>query len=176
MEYRIEKATNKDIGEIESLYNAVCKSLESGENYPGWKVGIYPTRQEADNGLAEDSLFILRYKEAIAGTMILNTTYEDGYNQGRWSNDVEPQNILVIHTLAIHPDFAGHGLAGKMVDYAKSYGKQTGKKVIRIDVTDGNLPAMALYKKHGFKEAGKVDLNRAEHGLPWFLLYEFLLD
>lgn len=172
----IEKATNEDINEIEELYIAVCKSLEVSKNYPGWKEGIYPTRQEAKEGLDEDSLFVLRRNGKIAGTMILNTTCEEGYTQGRWGIKVEPEEILVIHTLAIHPDCTGQGLAGKLVEYAKEFGRQTSKKTIRIDVTDGNLPAMVLYQKHGFKEVGKVDLARAEHGLPWFWLYEFMLD
>lgn len=171
----IEKATSKDIGEVEQLYNAVCRELQKGDNYPGWKEGMYPTRQEAMNGLQEDTLFVYRKEGRVAGTMILNSECEEAYVKGNWSITVEPKDVLVIHTLAIHPDFNHQGIGHQLVEFIKEYGRSIGKKTIRIDVTDGNLPAIHLYQKQGFTPAGAVDLGRADHGLPLFLLYEYIL-
>lgn len=175
MGIRIEKAKEEEIDEVTALYGAVCQSLTKTVNYPGWKENIYPTKEEALDGFKEDSLFVLKKEGVIAGTMILNGDYEPGYQKGNWQYKANDEEILVIHTLAIHPNFNHQGLAHHLVSFAKEYGKQNGKKVIRIDVTDGNEPAIALYLKQGFTYAGKVDLGRSEHGIDWFQLYEFLL-
>lgn len=173
--FSIEKATSKDILEVEQLYIAVCRELAKGKNFPGWKEGIYPTREEAMSGYNKEELFVCRKDGCIAGTMILNSEYEMGYNQVKWNVEATGKEVLVIHTLAIHPKFNHQGLARKLVEFAKEYGKETGRKTIRIDVTDGNLPAIKLYEKLGFVYIDKIDLNRGDHGLPLFLLYEYIL-
>lgn len=173
--FSIEKATNKDIEEIEQIYIAVCRDFTKGKNYPGWKEGIYPTKEEALTGFNKDQLFVFRKDGCIAGTMILNSEHELGYNQVTWNIEAIGKEVLVIHTLAIHPDFNHQGLARKLVEFAKEYGKETGRKTIRIDVTDGNLPAIKLYEKLGFTYVDKIDLDRGDHGLPFFLLYEYIL-
>lgn len=175
MEYCIEKASEKDLDEIENLYISVCRRLQRGINYANWSEGEYPTRNIADDGIKKDSLFVLRVNHKIVGTMILNNEYESGYMQGKWSVDVLDNEILVIHTLAVHPDFKKHGIASKMLDYVIAYGKELGYKTIRIDVCVKNMPAISLYQKYGFKNVGKVDFDRGKDEILWFYLYEYLI-
>ena len=151
MEYCIEKASEKDLDEIENLYISVCRQLQRGINYACWSEGEYPTRNIADDGIKKDSLYVLRVNHKIVGTMILNNEYESEYVQGKWSVDVLDNEILVIHTLAVHPDFKKHGIASK------------------------NMPAISLYQKYGFKNVGKVDFDRGKDEILWFYLYEYLI-
>lgn len=44
----IRKAVLSDLEQIEFLYNDLCDYLEVHENYPGWKKGVYPTREDAE--------------------------------------------------------------------------------------------------------------------------------
>lgn len=37
---QIRKAKEEDIAAVAALYDAVCDTLEAGENYPGWAKGI----------------------------------------------------------------------------------------------------------------------------------------
>ena len=60
MEYCIEKASEKDLDEIENLYISVCRQLQRGINYACWSEGEYPTRNIADDGIKKDSLYVLR--------------------------------------------------------------------------------------------------------------------
>ena len=39
MEYCIEKASEKDLDEIENLYISVCRQLQRGINYACWSEG-----------------------------------------------------------------------------------------------------------------------------------------
>ncbi len=48
-------------------------------------------------------------------------------------------------------------------------------KSIRLDVYEGNIPAIRLYEKCGFEYVNTVDLGLGNYGLKWFKLYEKLL-
>lgn len=175
MKYCIEKANIDDLDEIENLYISVCCQLQKGINYSGWMKGEYPTRNVAEEGIKKDSLFVLRVNHKIVGTMILNNEYESEYLQGKWSVDVLDNEILIIHTLAVHPDFKNRGVASRMLEYAIDYGKKLDYKTIRIDVCIKNIPAISLYQKYGFKNVGKVDFDRGRDEVLWFYLYEYLI-
>ena len=51
----------------------------------------------------------------------------------------------------------------------------TGVEVLRLDVTEKNVPAISLYEQYGFSYIDTVDLGLEEFGLKWFKLYEKLL-
>jgi len=72
MKISIELAEIKDIDELERLYNDLNDYLEKNMNYPGWKKGIYPVRQNAVDGVKKNHLYTARYDGKIVGTMILN--------------------------------------------------------------------------------------------------------
>ena len=68
----IRKAVLLDLEQIELLYNDLCDYLEVHENYPGWKKGVYPTREDAEKGIREESLFVVEKENKIVGTFILS--------------------------------------------------------------------------------------------------------
>ena len=49
-------------------------------------------------------------------------------------------------------------------------------KALRLDVYEGNLPAIRLYESAGFRYAGTVSLGLEDIGLDWFRLYEKMLQ
>ena len=52
------KADFTDIEEISKLYDDVCDYLCTHENYPGWKKGVYPTKDDAEsNGLLKHGTY-----------------------------------------------------------------------------------------------------------------------
>jgi predicted GNAT family acetyltransferase len=64
------------------------------------------------------------------------------------------KNVFQIGGLITHPDHRGKGLAKKIIstlcrDYFKK-GKKAGQLFVKID----NTPALAVYKKLGFKKTG----------------------
>ena len=58
MKMNIELARATDVNEIEALYGAVVDDLLANVNYPGWKKGIYPTRDEAIFGIEKKELYL----------------------------------------------------------------------------------------------------------------------
>ena len=52
---------------------------------------------------------------------------------------------MVIHTLCIRPRWTGRGKARELVSFCEEEARRQGKKVIRLDTYEGNVPANAMY-------------------------------
>lgn len=170
-----EFGTLKDIDELEQLYNDLNDYLESGQNYPGWRKGVYPVRQNAVDGVKNGNLFVAKNGEKIIGSVILSHVPEKAYNEAKWAFESDYRDVLVIYTFAVHPKFMRSGVGRAIIDFAAEHGKKSGAKAIRLDVYEGNNPAIKLYEKCGFKYVDTVDLGLGAYGLDWFKLYEKLL-
>ena len=106
---QIRKGTETDIEEVAALYDAVNDYLESHTNYPGWRRGVYPTREDAAQGIAENNLFVAEAEGQIAGTFILRHRPEEAYALADWGNQLDYSEILVLYTFAVHPRFLRRG-------------------------------------------------------------------
>lgn len=171
----IRKGTGKDIDELAALYDELNDYLESHTNYPGWLKGIYPIREDAELGVKEDNLFVAIENGRIVGTIILNHKPEEAYNSVNWQNDFSYDDILVVHTFAVHPLFLHKGIGQKILEFAIEYAIDTKQKAIRLDVYENNLPAIHLYEKVGFQYIDTVDLGYGKYGVDWYKLYQKIL-
>lgn len=175
MELIIEAGKLSDIDEIEQLYNEMNDALEAGINYPGFKKGVYPVRENAVEGVKEGYLYVARLEGRIAGSIILSHKPEEAYTSVTWNTDQDYDKIIVIHTLAVHPDFVKRGIGNSLMDFTERHAKKLGMMAIRLDVYEKNYPAIRLYERCGYEYVGTVDLGYAEYGLPWYKLYEKVL-
>lgn len=171
----IELGNEKDIDELEKLYDDLNDYLAAGINYPGWLKGIYPIREDAIKGLDGGYLYVARYNGKIVGSIILSHEPESAYNQANWEIEADYSDIVVIHTFAVHPKFMKNGIGQKLMEFATSHSKEIKAKAIRLDVFEKNVPAIKLYEKHGYRYIDTVDLGYGEYGLDWFKLYEKVL-
>lgn len=170
----IRKGTKDDIDKVAALYDTLNDYLDSHINYPGWKKGIYPIREDAEKGILENNLFVFEKEERIAGTIILNHEPEEVYNRVDWHNEFSYEDIFVIHTLAVHPEFLQQKIGKKLIDFALDYAKKRQMKAVRLDVYEKNTPAIHLYENAGFEYIDTVDLGYGMYGLDWFKLYQFV--
>ncbi len=161
-----------DIDELEQLYNDLNDHLANGKNYPGWIKGVYPVRQNAVDGIKNGTLFVARSNGKIAGSIILSHVPEPAYRQGNWNFDLDYSEVLVVYTFVVHPDFMKMGVGTALLDFAKAKAEREGIRSLRLDVFEGNMPAIRLYESWGFQYAGTVDLGLGSYGLNWFRLYE----
>ena len=161
MNLMIEKARPRDLEAITALYGTVCDYLADKPFNPGWRRDIFPAREDAEQYLAADGLYIARDGEEIVGTLALVP---------------ETGGALCIHEVAVHPDRQGQGISTAMLDFAAKEAVQRGAKFLRLCVWEGNAPAIRTYEKTGFVRMGKEDIGLGEFGLNWFYLYEKQLD
>lgn len=172
---KIELGTLNDINEIEMLYDVVVDNLLATTNYPGWKKGIYPTRNEAVSGIEKQQLYVVRYDNMIVGTIIINHEQEKNYQLALWGCKAQDNEVYVIHTFAVHPQFKGLKIAQKMLEYVELLAKDKGIKTIRLDVRAGNIPAIKLYTRCGYTYVGAINLDFRGSDLGLFELYEKII-
>ena len=171
----IRLGKEKDIDEIEKLYNELNDYLEKNINYPGWKKGIYPIREDAIKGIKENNLYVAIINEKVVGSIILSHKPEPAYNNVKWHLDLSYEEVFVIYTFCIHPNYFSKGIASELINFAEELGREMDIKSIRLDVYENNIPAIRLYEKCGFEFTKKIDLGLKEVGLNWFNVYEKLI-
>ncbi|MBE6063167.1 MAG: ribosomal-protein-alanine N-acetyltransferase [Clostridium butyricum] len=59
-----------------------------------------------------------------------------------------------ITNVAVHPDFRKNGIALKLINTMIAYCKDRGCIAYTLEVRAGNIPAILLYEKCGFKQDG----------------------
>lgn len=170
----IRLGTEQDIEALARLYDDVNDYLAETINYPGWKKGIYPIRQTAEDGINEKALFIVEIEDSIVGSMILRHKQEKAYYEVKWQQSLDDSEVFVLYTFVVHPDFLRKKVAKQMLDFATRYTVEHKAISLRLDVYEHNSPAISLYKNFGFRYIDTVSLGLEEYGLNWFKLYEKL--
>jgi ribosomal protein S18 acetylase RimI-like enzyme len=117
-------------------------------------------------------MYLLKDNERVVGTVILNHLQPAAYSKLNWTVSAESNDVLVVHTLAVHPDYFNCGIAMELLNFAYGLASQKKIKAIRLDVSVNNLPAIHIYEKCGYRLAGVVDLGLNIPGLEWFRCYE----
>ena len=73
------------------------------------------------------------------------------------------------------PDYQRRGLAKIMVQEAIRTAKSQEQVAVRLDVLNGNAPALGLYESCGFEYRGTVKMFYEDTGWTDYLLYELVL-
>jgi ribosomal protein S18 acetylase RimI-like enzyme len=175
MDIIFDLGKTSDIDELEQLYNDLNDHLAKEINYPGWRKGLYPVRQNAMDGIKNNTLYVSKLNGKIIGSIILNHKPETGYNKAKWKFETDYSDVFVVHTFAVHPNFLRCGVGKALIDFSIVHSIKSQAKSIRLDVYEGNMPAIKLYEQCGFKHMDTVDLGLGAYGLNWFRLYEKLL-
>ena len=175
MKVEIKKGTMKNLDELERLYNELNDALSEGTNYPGWIKGIYPIRENALKGIEDGNLFIAECNGKIVGSIILSHEPEDGYEKVQWDIEAECDEIIVIRTFVVHPDYFKQKVGFSLMKFAEEEAERCNMKSIRLDVYENNMPAIKLYEKMGYKYLDTIDLGLGHYGLDWFKIYEKII-
>ncbi len=171
----IRKATELDIDKMEQFYYEVNDYLEKTNNYPAWEKDVYPARADAERAVNNDALVVATIGNNIVGSAIVNNEYPVQYNQVKWQVECNDNEIFIIHTFAVSPNYAQKGIGEKLINWIEDYAKKTGVKTIRLDCYIGNPPALRLYEKCGFTYLDRISIGLEDIGLDWFKIYEKLI-
>lgn len=171
----IRLGREEDIDVLEQLYDDVNDYLAATTNYTGWRKGIYPAREDAEEGVKEGCLFVAVEKDEVVGSMILKHKQEAAYMAATWQEVLEDQEVLGIYTFVVNPKYLQCGIGKRMLEFASQYAREIQVRALRLDVYEKNIPAIKLYEKCGFKYIDTVSLGLEQYGLDWFKLYEKLV-
>lgn len=168
-ELEIRPAMESEFPLVRDFYYALIDDMESEKYPPGWKKGIYPENSYIKDAVLKGTLHIGVSDGKIVSAMVLNDEFNPGYNSASW-DDI---NFSVIHILGVSPRYAGKGVGSAMIKRALEISKKRGKAAVRLDVLIGNIPAVRLYEKNGFKYVDTIKLFYEDTGLAEFELYEY---
>ena len=127
-----------EMNHVHAFFNAVIEALEGAEYTPCWEKDIYPDRAMLEGFVQRGEMYIGEAEGKIACAVALNQS-------------AQHENCLEIHLLAVHPDMRGMKLGKAMVGFAIDFARRRGMGGVRLDVTEGNLPAEKLYTGLGFE-------------------------
>lgn len=109
MEIRVRRAEAVDLDGIEELYGRAGDAEEDRLDGSRWKRGVYPLRQDAQEGLEAGALHIAELDGQIAGSVILRREQDSACRQASWQIPFEAP-VFVVHTLAVDPAYRHRGV------------------------------------------------------------------
>lgn len=171
----IRKATPEEFSAVREFYHKMTDWLETAEYGPGWKKDIYPSPEDLMQALKNGELWVCDTDGGYIASMILNSSSQEEYSLVEWGVNACGNEVLLIHALGVAPEYHGKGVSKMMVEHAISLAKSEGKKAMRLDVLDGNLPAERLYPKFDFKLVATLEMFYEDTGLTLYKLYELAL-
>ena len=167
------KAEKVDFSQIRSLYWNLIDQDQDDPSFPHWKKGIHPSDEMILDSIDKGDLYVLADGEEIAACVIANDEKVEGYADAPWQ--VDSDDIIVLHVLAVHPDHRGKGLARRLVENVIEQERKAGKKALRLDVIENNTTAERLYQKLGFRYIQTMTLYYDVVGEMTCKLYELVL-
>ena len=152
----IRKATIDELDAVDRLYNELHDAKEAGLIPVIWRRGVYPSRETAREALARGDLYVLEESGRIIGSAVINQVQDEVYAGVPWQFDEPDERVCVLHTLMISPSEFGKGYARSFLDFYEARAREHGCPELRIDTNDRNLPAQAMYLRHGYRIIGVV--------------------
>ncbi len=172
----IRKANPGEFEAVRSFYHSHIDQSQGSPFDIGWKKGIYPSDSYLLDALAAGALFVGIAEEEIVAGMILDHHCNEDYRKVTWLTEAAAEEIMVIHALGVLPSWGGKGIGAAMVDKAMEIAGKAGCKVMRLDVLEGNLPAVRLYTRAGFRLVDALPMFYEDTGWTKFELYEKVLS
>ena len=152
----IIKASKDDLNEILDIIK-MGKELHMSLNLDQWNVNS-PSDEEIINAI--DKFYCLKEDGVIKGVMTLNVGVDKDYDDidGSWITN--STNYLTIHRLAVNKNYYHEGIGSKLMEYAINFAYRNQLDSVRIDTHNDNSRMKGLIFKYGFKECGRIKINK----------------
>ena len=154
----IRLAEPSDLDAIAEIYEEILTAEDARPaSYTNWQRGKYPTRETARQAQEAGTLWVAEEDGALYGCVNLNGEQLPEYGAIPWSIPAGTSEVGVIHTLVIRPSWSGRGKARAFVAFCEEEFRRQGKRVVRLDTYEGNVPANTMYPRLGYRFAGATE-------------------
>jgi ribosomal protein S18 acetylase RimI-like enzyme len=146
----IRQSRPEDIDEIFRLYRLASDYQRSKKTVVVWP--------EFDRGLVEKEIEEGRQWKIVVEKQtacVWAITYSDEQIWEGKSDDA----AIYIHRIATNPDFRSQHFVFAIVDWAKEFARNTGKRFIRLDTLGNNTRLIQHYENAGFNFLGFFELS-----------------
>ncbi|MCR4884794.1 MAG: GNAT family N-acetyltransferase [Clostridiales bacterium] len=165
-----------DFETVKSRYIDVINHTPEIEQYARWIYGKHPTDERLRLYIENGEMYLLIHQEGIAGMVAVVMCQGQEYEAVSWAEKFENHEVATLHLLAVCPEYQGRSLGSMILDLSGELAKRCGKKALRLDVLESNLPAQRMYEKAGFVYRGKQHWYAENTGWTDFLFYEKALS
>lgn len=173
---RLVKAIRDDLERIRVFYWNVMDRSEKLAEILRWEKNVYPSDFDWQTYINKEEMYFVYESNRLVGAVALTTAQSAEYRQIDWLVAATDDEVLVMHLLAIDPMQQGRGLATAVLDEIVKLAKDIGKKAIRLDAIETNVPAQCLYEKYGFRNCGWAQAYYESVGLAGFYFYEYNIN
>jgi len=148
----IRKARQEDVAQVAEIFRR-CTDFMIQQGIRQWNY-TYPLVSHVALDVQNESAFLMESEDQIVAAITLDHTQDSQYKDIHWHiNDRLP---LVIHRLAVMPEFQGRGIAGTLCRFAEAVAKERSCRSIRLDAYSLNPSSNHLYVRLGYKRASGV--------------------
>lgn len=148
--------------QIETIWHILQKAIErrKGDGSNQWQDG-YPNIQTIQQDIDAHSGYVLMENKTILAYLSIVKDKEPAYADivGQWLTN---QSFLVIHRLAVSPEYLGKGIAQKVCQEVESIALSQGVFSIKVDTNFDNQPMLHIFKKLNYRYCGKVYFRDSE--------------
>lgn len=151
----ITLAKDKDLSLIMDMYSK-CKKDMIKKGNDQWD-GEYPDKKTIGLDIKEKNLYVIVEKGVCVAAIALNEMQAPEYENVNWQ--LKYGKCLVIHRLAVSPDFQGRGIAKNIMKFVEEKALLNAYKSIRLDTYCKNESAINFYKKCSYNIVGEVSFS-----------------
>lgn len=166
----------EDHRKVEELYGEVIEKTPDIARYARWEYGRHPTDEAIEAYIASGEMYLLVRGEEVLGMTALVMHQNEEYENISWEKPLDNDQAATLHLLCVCPGHQGRGLGAVLLEKAEELARKTGKKSMRLDVLESNLPARQMYEKAGYSYRGRQHLYAENTGWTDFLYYEKNLE
>jgi ribosomal protein S18 acetylase RimI-like enzyme len=167
---RIRLAARDDIPALMELMRRVVPLMRAAGNLQ-WDE-TYPNETVFERDIDVGQLWVADAETCLAGLAAITMDQEPNYAQVGW--DVS-EPAIVVHRLAVDPEFRGAGMAGALMQKAEEVAAERCITVLRVDTNTQNAAAQRFFSKLGYQLAGEIGL-KFRPGLRFFCYEKRLSD
>ena len=149
----IRRATLFEIPELMLLLCKVVPLMRAAGNLQ-WD-DAYPNSDVFLEDIQKRQLWVADVEGILAAVAAITTDQSPEYAEVGW--DVS-ETAIVVHRLAVDPDFRGFGIATLLMEEAEALACEQGIGVLRVDTSKQNEAAQRLFPKLGYIFAGEIGL------------------
>ncbi|WP_282936477.1 GNAT family N-acetyltransferase [Paenibacillus sp. RC67] len=165
----IVRADYTELEAVTELYAAITRDMRE-RNIDQWDE-YYPTIAVFQNDLHNKQMYGIQKEGQWIGAVVVNEAQDTEFEGLSWQD--QSGKAVVIHRLAVHPDYQGQGIGKKLLQFAEMEAAAHPYTSIRLDAYSANLAAIGMYEKAGYTKVGEV--RYPFHNHP-FYVYEKIIS
>ena len=144
-----------DFDTVKAKYIDVIKNTPGIEQYARWVYGKHPTDTSLRTYIDNGEMYFLMDDGAVAGMVAIVMHQGQEYAHVLWAENLAFDQVAALHLLAVCPNYRGRSLGVTLLEKAAELAGKNGKKALRLDTLESNLPAQRMYDRAGFSYRGK---------------------